>query len=77
MRHRDDEIDDEDEDDEAPPQRRWWRWIFYPALLAFGLVLGLGIPYVYVLDGQVRERFSQLQWQVPTTVYARPLQLVP
>jgi len=77
MRRRDDEIDDEDEDDEAPPRRRWWRWIFYPALLAFGLVLGLGIPYVYVLDGQVRERFSQLQWQVPTTVYARPLQLVP
>ncbi|MBS0463899.1 MAG: penicillin-binding protein 1B [Proteobacteria bacterium] len=78
MRRRDEQIDDEDEDDEqAPPRRRWWRWILYPALLAFGLLLGVGIPYVWVLDGQVRERFGQLQWQVPTKVYAQPLHLVP
>ena len=49
-----------------PPIRCCWLW---------GLLLGLAIPYVWVLDGEVRERFGQLQWQVPTTVYAQPLQL--
>ena len=44
-------------------------------LLALGLLLGLGIPYVWYLDKQVRTEFAQLQWQVPTRVYARPLVL--
>ncbi len=78
MRRSNAEIEDEqDEDDDDGPPRRRWRWILYPMLLLLGLLLGLGIPYVWVLDGQVRERFGQLQWQVPTTVYAQPLHLVP
>src|SRR5580693_5683950 len=71
----DDEEEDEPEDDEAPPRRRWLRWVLYPMLLGVGLLLGLAIPYVWVLDGEVRDKFGQLQWQVPTTVYAQPLVL--
>jgi len=44
-------------------------------LVCVGLMLGLGIPYVWYLDKQVRTEFAQLQWQVPTRVYARPLEL--
>ncbi|MBS0212632.1 MAG: penicillin-binding protein 1B [Proteobacteria bacterium] len=77
MRRRDEEDEDEDDDEEASPRRSWWRWILYPSLLGLGLLLGLGIPYVWVLDGKVREQFGQLQWQVPTTVYAQPLKLAP
>ena len=32
---------------------------------------------VWVLDKQVRAKFDQLAWQVPTRVYARPLRLTP
>ncbi len=46
-------------------------------LLAIGLVLGVGVPYIWYLDKQVRSEFAQLQWQVPTRVYARPLLLKP
>ena len=44
-------------------------------LVGVGLLVGLGIPYVWYLDKQVRTEFAQLQWQVPTRVYARPLLL--
>jgi len=74
MRRDDDDFDEEEEDDEAP-RRSWMRWIFYFGLAGFGLFLGLAIPYIWVLDGQVREKFGQLQWQVPTMVYAQPLVL--
>jgi len=51
-------------------------------LLTWGLVavaLGLGfmVPYTLYLNHQVVERFSQLQWQLPTRVYGRPLVLAP
>ncbi|HEY2346960.1 MAG TPA: penicillin-binding protein 1B [Xanthomonadaceae bacterium] len=75
MRRKNDEIEDEDDgqdEDESPGRRSWWRWILYPMLLGFGLLLGLAIPYIWVLDGEVRDKFGQLQWQVPTTVYAQP-----
>lgn len=42
-----------------------------------GLGLGFAIPYVMVLDREVRAQFGALQWQVPTRVYARPLRLAP
>jgi penicillin-binding protein 1B len=71
-----DDFDDEDEDDDAPV-RSWKRSLLYVALAGFGLFLGLLIPYVWVLDGQVREKFGALQWQVPTTVFAQPLKLAP
>ena len=37
----------------------------------------MAIPYIWYLDKQVRTQFSELKWQVPTKVYARPLTLKP
>ena len=75
MRRRDEDFDDED-DDEAPV-RSWKRWLLYAVLAGIGLSIGFLIPYIWVLDGEVRDKFGQLQWQVPTTVYAQPLRLAP
>jgi penicillin-binding protein 1B len=46
-------------------------------LIAVGLMIGLGVPYLWYLDKQVRREFAALQWQVPTRVFARPLRLEP
>jgi penicillin-binding protein 1B len=46
-------------------------------LVAVGLFIGLGVPYLWYLDKQVRKEFAALQWQEPTRVYARPLRLEP
>jgi len=84
MGRKQDDFDDEDDDDlddeeegTPPRRRRWLRWILYPSLLALGLLIGIATPYIWVLDGEVRTKFGQLQWQVPTTVYAQPLRLTP
>ena len=61
-----------DDDVPAHPLRTWFLRI---VLVGMGLVLGLGVPYVWYLDKQVQREFAQLQWQVPTRVYARPLLL--
>ncbi len=66
--------DDEDDDGEVAPSRVWL-WVMRGMLLAVGLFVGVGLPYVWYLDKQVRTEFAQLQWQVPTRVYARPLLL--
>jgi penicillin-binding protein 1B len=55
----------------SPLKRGLWRL----AMLAIGLVIGIGLPYLWYLDKQVREQFAQLNWQMPTKVYARPLVL--
>lgn len=55
----------------------WKRWLVRAMLVGSGLFLGLAIPYLWYLDKQVRTEFAQLQWQVPTRVYARPLLLEP
>nr|WP_221301345.1 penicillin-binding protein 1B [Pseudoxanthomonas broegbernensis] len=48
------------------------------ALLAgAGLAAGFLIPYTIYLNHQVTRHFGALQWQIPTRVYARPLQLRP
>lgn len=54
-------------------KRGLWRLLF----LFVGLGFGIGIPYIWYLDKQVRDQFAQLNWQVPTKVYARPLELKP
>ena len=65
--------------DQAPEQnhsllkRGLWRLMF----LFVGLVVGIGIPYIWYLDKQVRDQFAQLNWQVPSKVYAMPLALKP
>lgn len=66
--------DDYEDDDEAPA-RSWKHWTLYGLLGAFGLFLGFLIPYVLILDAQVRKEFGDLQWQLPTRVYAQPLAL--
>ena len=55
----------------------WRRRLLTWGLIAAGLGLGFLIPYTLYLDHQVTERFGQLRWQLPTRVYARPLQLAP
>jgi penicillin-binding protein 1B len=74
----------EDEAHDAAPHARdgrpggdWRRRLLTWALVAAGLGLGFLIPYVLYLNHQVGERFGQLRWQLPTRVYARPLQLAP
>lgn len=51
----------------------WKRLLFWGG----GLALLIGIPYLIYLDGKVRDTFAKLQWQEPTRVFARPLQLAP
>lgn len=62
--------------EEIPSLRsRFWTWSWRIGLLVLGLTIGIGGPYIWQLDKQVREQFAQLQWQVPTRIFARPLLL--
>ena len=70
-----DEPADDHQDHEGAPA--WRRRLFTAALAALGLGLGFLIPYMAYLNHQVTQRFGALQWQIPTRVYARPLQLAP
>lgn len=54
-----------------------WRIFRAPVLLGIGAIPGFLIPYAIVLDQQVRDRFDELSWQVPSRVLARPLELAP
>jgi penicillin-binding protein 1B len=66
------------EDNEEVTKPSWIKKGFWRALfLVVGLGLGLGIPYIWYLDKQVRSQFSELKWQIPTKVFARPLVLKP
>ena len=63
-------------ENEAKPsflKRTFWRL----CLLIIGLTIGIGLPYIWYLDKQVRTEFAQLNWQVPTKVYARALTIQP
>ena len=69
---------DEDEDDDGPADAPAWRTrLLTWALAAAALAIGFLVPYTLYLNHQVGQRFGQLQWQLPTRVYARPLQLAP
>lgn len=70
-----DDIEDDDAADGGAPD--WRRPLLTWSLAAVGLGLGFLIPYVLYLNHQVSQRFGELQWQVPTRVYARPLRLAP
>ena len=62
------------------PPSRWKPWLrrALPIVLAIaGLGLGFLAPYVWVLDKRVQAEFGRLTWQVPTRVYAQPLELRP
>lgn len=74
-RHTIDYDEDESTDDSQPPQ--WRRRLVTWLLAAVGLGLGFLIPYTLYLNHEVGERFGQLRWQIPTRVYARPLELAP
>jgi penicillin-binding protein 1B len=79
-------IEPDDESNDLPPRRRaqrargpggWRRRLLTWAMIAAGLGFGFLVPYTLYLNHQVSERFGQLRWQLPTRVYARPLQLAP
>ncbi len=65
------------DNDAAPNDSLLKRGLWRLLLLGVGLMLGVGLPYLWYLDKQVRDQFAQLNWQVPTKVYARPLLLKP
>ena len=54
-----------------------WRLVRIPFLVGVGLAIGFLVPYTFYLDREVRSRFDDLSWQIPSRVYARPLQLAP
>ena len=54
-----------------------WRVTRIPFLLGLGLAIGFVVPYAWHLDREVRSRFDDLSWELPSRVYARPLQLAP
>ncbi len=51
--------------------------VFRFALLVFGVGLGLLVPWTIYLDHQVRTEFEGRKWDLPSRVYARPLELYP
>ena len=67
----DEDTDSAEHDESAPWRRRLVTW----TLAAIGLGLGFLIPYTLYLNHEVGQRFGQLRWQIPTRVYARPLEL--
>ncbi len=71
-----DEDEDSDQDDSSETGQ-WKRRLVTWTLAAIGLGLGFLIPYMLYLNHEVSERFGRLQWQIPTRVYARPLELRP
>jgi penicillin-binding protein 1B len=76
----DDDAQDEDDTrddtgDGSGEPRSWRRRLLGWGLTAVAVGMGFLIPYTLYLNHQVTLRFGQLRWQVPTRVYARPLQL--
>src|SRR5580765_7257681 len=56
---------------------RVWRVLRIPFWLLLGTSIGFLAPYLIYLDSQVRARFDDLSWDLPSRVYARPLELTP
>ncbi len=71
----DEDGDLEDADDTDGEGPGWRRRLLGWGLVAFAIGMGFLIPYTFYLNHQVSIRFGELRWQVPTRVYARPLEL--
>jgi penicillin-binding protein 1B len=52
-----------------------WRLLRVPFWLALGFAAGFLPLYVTQLDRQLRSRFDDFSWDLPSRVYARPLEL--
>ena len=76
-RYDSDDIDDFDDDDQQDAGPLWRRRLITWSMAAVALGLGFLIPYTLYLNQQVTQRFGELRWQIPTRVYARPLELAP
>ncbi|WP_374013268.1 penicillin-binding protein 1B [Pseudoxanthomonas koreensis] len=70
-RHVPEDIDDVDHNAASA----WRRHLLTALLACIGLAIGFLVPYTLYLNSQVTRHFAALQWQIPTRVYARPLQL--
>jgi penicillin-binding protein 1B len=57
--------------------RLFWRVLRAPFWLGLGFTLGFLGPYLVWLDSQIRVRFDDLSWDLPSRVYARSLHLQP
>jgi penicillin-binding protein 1B len=55
--------------------RLLWRVLRVPGWLTLGFIIGFLLPYLVYLDSQVRARFDDLSWDLPSRIYARSLQL--
>ena len=52
-----------------------WRLLRVPFWLALGFAAGFLPLYLTHLDRQLRSRFDDFSWDLPSRVYARPLEL--
>jgi penicillin-binding protein 1B len=61
----------------APRARRWWGRAWRVLLLLGGVFVGVLVPWVVYLNHQVTTEFEGRKWDLPSRVYARPLDLYP
>ena len=52
-----------------------WRLVRIPFWLGLGFAIGFLPLYVWNLDRQLTSRFDDFSWDIPSRVYARPLEL--
>jgi len=58
-------------------KRGWIGGLWRVLLLASGILFGLLVPWVAYLNYQVTTEFEGRKWDLPSRVYARPLELYP
>lgn len=61
----------------APARRRWGGRLWRLFLLLCGISLGLLVPWTVYLNYQVTTEFEGRKWDLPSRVYARPLEVYP